>query len=116
MTTDSGTRQDLRAYLTKNGPLPPHRTALLVASLAEQIAVAHAEGSAYREIGPEIVYVTGPGPQVGVSLLAQLIPRSDAAAASNVRAVGDLLAWLLGATLASARSEGAPQSLRRLVE
>jgi hypothetical protein len=116
LTSNGALGRDLRAYLSAHGPVPPHRAALLVASLAEQLSVVHAEGSAYREIGPETVHVTGSGLRAGVSLSGQVVPLNDAGVAANVRAAGGLLAWLLGATPGGGRPESAPPSLWRVVD
>jgi hypothetical protein len=64
LATDGGAAQDLRTYASENWPMPPHRAALLVASLAEQLALVNAEGSAYGHTGAGAVHVTGPGPRV----------------------------------------------------
>jgi serine/threonine-protein kinase len=112
LATESGAGQDLRTYLSEHAPVPPHRAALLVASLADQLAIAHAEGRAYRDLGPETVYVVEPGVRVD----AEVVPKTDGAASADVRAAGVLLARLLGATPAGGRPEGAPAVLWRVVE
>ena len=118
MAIDRGAGQDLRTYLSENGPLPPERAALLVAGLAEQLAAVHAGGHAYREVGPEAVRVNGPGSGEGVSvsISAQTIPLTVQAASSNVRDAGVLLARLLGGAPGGGCPEGAPPALWHLVE
>jgi len=112
LATERGAGQDLRTYLREHAPVPPHRAALLAASLADQLAIAHAEGRAYRDLGPETVSVVEPGVRVD----AELVPRTDGAASADVRAAGVLLAQLLGATSGGGRPEGAPAALWRVVE
>ncbi len=52
--------ESLRAVLHR-GPLPPHRTARVLAQLGQTIAIAHANGIIHRDLKPENLMLEFPG-------------------------------------------------------
>jgi serine/threonine protein kinase, bacterial len=103
---------DLRTYVRENGPLPPHRAALLVAELADHLVAVHAAGTAYGTIAPETVRVGRDG-SVWVPAVRPVDPKQpdESLAAADVRSTGAILAELL-----SGRAAGAPAALWAIVD
>jgi hypothetical protein len=114
LATDPGAGRDLRTYLTENAPLAPHRAALLVASLAEQMAAVHAGGRTYADVRAETVRVDADSARVTVD--SPVVALGGVGSAANVRAAGALLALLLGGWPGGRRPHGVPAELWRLVD
>jgi hypothetical protein len=114
LATDPGAGKDLRTYLSENAPLAPHRAALLVASLAEQMAAVHAGGRTYADVRAETVRVDADSARVTVD--SPVVALGGVGSAANVRAAGALLALLLGGWPGGRRPNGVPAELWRLVD
>jgi hypothetical protein len=108
----AGTSGDLVTYLRV--PMPPHRAAVLVGDLAEQLAALHAEGRAHGVLPAGVRVETADG-----RIRPVLVASGPGTAAGDIAAAGSVLAHLLGASGREgdrpSRPPGAPPQLWSLV-
>ncbi|MFI6823503.1 hypothetical protein ACIBJE_21495 [Micromonospora sp. NPDC050187] len=85
---------DLSTFVRRYAPMTPHKAALFVASLADQLAARHAEGLSSGMLGEHVqVEMSGGQPR---PVLGEAVSRDNTRISSDIRQIGVTLARLLG--------------------
>jgi hypothetical protein len=105
----------LRMFLHRHGRLPPVQAALFAAGIADQLAACHAGGRSWGPLNPDTLHVDVRGQRPHALLARPAQPHAQVGGctpADDVRAMGLLLAGLLGAGAGEApRPAGVPDVL-----
>jgi serine/threonine protein kinase len=109
-TEDGATRLYLRSYLRLHTPLAPQHAALFAADLADQLAALHAAGRAHGPLDA-VVRVETAGGRARPVIVESGAPALPYKGSDDVRAVGMLLARLLGAQTASEEAPPRPDNV-----